>query len=63
MDKKKGNKDFDVTMGSFDGPEVCELVGLYILYILSTKFEKTFNGIYRDDRLACFKNVIGPKEN
>ena len=35
--KKDGNKDFDVTMGSFDGAEICELVGLYILYILSTK--------------------------
>ena len=25
---------FDVTMGSFDGAEICELVGLYILYKL-----------------------------
>ena len=31
--KKEGNKDFDVTIGSFDGTEICELVGLYILYI------------------------------
>ena len=38
--KKEGNKDFDVTMGSFDGTEVCELVGLYILHILSTKYGK-----------------------
>ena len=28
--KKDGNKDFDFTMGSFDGAEICELVGLYI---------------------------------
>ena len=28
--KKEGNKDFDVNMGSFDGAEVFELVGLYI---------------------------------
>ena len=28
--KKEGDKDFDVTMGTFDGAEVCELVGLYI---------------------------------
>ena len=27
---KKDNPDFDVTMGSFDGAEVCELVGLYL---------------------------------
>ena len=26
--KKDGNKDFDVTMGSFDAAEICELVGL-----------------------------------
>ena len=40
MNKKESNKDFDVTMGSFDGAEVCELVGLYILHILSTKYGK-----------------------
>ena len=59
--KKEGNKDFDVTMGSFDGAEVCELVGLYILHILSTKYGKNLNGIYRDDGLACFENVSGPQ--
>ena len=28
---KKGNSDFDVTIGSFDGAVVRELVGLYFL--------------------------------
>ena len=59
--KKEGNKDFDVNMGSLDGAEVFELVGLYISYISSTKYGKKINGIYRDDRLVCFKNVNGPK--
>ena len=59
--KKGGNKDFDVTMGSFDGAEVCEMVGLYILYILSTKYGRNHNGIYMIDGLACFENVSGPK--
>ena len=40
--KKEGNKDFDVTIGSFDGTEICELVGLYILYIWSTKYGRNF---------------------
>ena len=40
MDKKEGNKDCDVTMGSFDDTEISELVGLYVLYILSTKYGK-----------------------
>ena len=48
-------------MGSFDGAEICELVGLYILYILSTKYGKDLNGLYRDDGLACFKNIGGPQ--
>ena len=58
---KEGNKDFDVTMGSFDGTEICELVGLYILYILSTKYGRNHNGLYRNDELACFENVWDPK--
>ena len=59
--KKEGNKDSDVTMGSFDSAEVCKLVGLYILHILSTKYGKNLNGIYRDDGSACSENVSGPQ--
>ena len=59
--KKEGNKDFDVTIGSFDRAEICELFGFYMSYILSTKYGRNHNGIYRDDELACFKNVSGPK--
>ena len=58
---KESNKDFDVTMGSFDGTEICELVGPYILYILSTKYGGNHNGLYRNDGLACFENVCDPK--
>ena len=59
--KKDGNKDFDVTMGSFDSAEICELVGLYILCILSTKYGKDLNDLYRDDGLGCFENISGPQ--
>ena len=31
--KKSGNEEFDVPMGCFDGAEVCELVGVYILHL------------------------------
>ena len=47
---KKGYKPFDVTMGSWDGAETADLVGLYILSKL-----KVLNlniGLYRDDGLA-----------
>ena len=34
--KKKGiDSCFDVTMGSYDGAEVCELVGIYLLSLLA----------------------------
>ena len=32
---KKGKEPFDVTMGSFDGAEVCEIVGMFLLSKLS----------------------------
>ena len=47
---KKGNKIFDVGMGSFDGAEICELVGLFLLSELSCLGLDL--GIYRDDGLA-----------
>ena len=40
---------FDVTMGSYDGAEICELVGLFILNHLGKTFGKLENiGLYRD---------------
>ena len=57
--KKDGDGTFDITMGSYDGAETCELVGLYILDILGKKFGKQNLGLYRDDGLAEFKNTTG----
>ena len=48
---------FDVAMGSYDGAEVCELVGLYILHNLTTAFPNGNIGLYRDDGLAAFRNT------
>ena len=58
--KKIGNT-FDVTMGAYDGAEVCQLVGTYILHQLSTKYNRKDIGLYRDDGLAIFKNTSGPQ--
>lgn len=43
----------DVTMGSFDGAETCELVGCYLLSLLTKKKGQNI-GLYRDDGLAAF---------
>ena len=43
-------------MGSYDGAEICELVGLFILNHLGISFGKENIGLYRDDGLAIIKN-------
>ena len=58
--KKKGGL-FDVTMGAFDGAEICELVGTYLLNMIGEKYNKDDVGLYRDDGLAIFKNTSGPQ--
>ena len=57
--KRNNNSLFDVTMGSFDGAEICELVGLYILEKLTDTFGKNNIGLYRDDGLATLYNKTG----
>ena len=47
-------------MGAYDGVEVCELVGSFLLYTLSLKYNKINTGLYQDDGLADFRNVSGP---
>ena len=47
-------------MGSYDGAEICELVGLFILNHLGKTFGKENIGLYRDDGLAIIKNRSAP---
>ena len=47
-------------MGSFDGAEVCELVGLFLLQKLQLLLGRGNVGLYRDDGLAALKNQSGP---
>ena len=49
LKKKNIESCFDVTMGSFDGAEICELLGIHILSLLSNKFDKQSAGLYRGD--------------
>ena len=58
---KKEDESFDVTMGAYDGAEVCELVGIYLLSILSQKIDKENIGLYRDDGLGLIRNASGPE--
>ena len=58
---KKDDSRFDVTMGAYDGAEVCELVGLFLLHHLSLLLGKEAVGLYRDDGLAIIRNASGPE--
>ena len=55
--KKDTSVEFDVTMGSYDGAEVCEIVGLFILDMLSKLFEKNSIGLYRDNGLSFLQTI------
>ena len=57
--KRQTNSQFDVTMGSYDDAETCELVGTYLLSKLSPQYQKKL-GLYRDDGLEAFNEC--PRE-
>ena len=46
-------------MGSYDGAEICELVGIYILTRLATVIKKSDCRLYSDDGLVILRNVNG----
>ena len=54
----KRKVSFDVTMGAFDGVQVCENVRNFLLYQLSKNHNEKDIGLYRVIWLAVFKNVI-----
>ena len=57
--KNDSNGDFEVAMGSYDGAELCELAGLFMLNEVSNKLDKDNIGLCRDDGLSFFKNYNG----
>ena len=50
---------FDVIMGSFDGAEICELVGLYIQTNLENILPPTNIELCQDDGLILLRNANG----
>ena len=57
--KKKGGDIFDVAMGTYDGAEVCKLVGTFLLEKISEVCNKSNIGLYRDDGLSIFRKKSG----
>ena len=48
-------------MGCYDDAEVCEIVGSYVLNLLSNILGKHILGLYRDNGLAIIRNLSGPE--
>ena len=59
--KKSGDSNFDVPMGCFDGAELSEITGTYMLHQISNVLQKTDVGLYRDDGLGILRNMSGPQ--
>ena len=57
---KKDNSGFDVMMGSYDGAEVCELMGAFILDQLQPILGRKNSGLCRHDGLSILKDTSGP---
>ena len=49
--KKSSFNFFDITMGSYEGAETCELIGCFLLHQVTTKHGNNL-GPYRDDDLG-----------
>ena len=58
---KKGERNFDISMDAYDGAEVCELIGIFILPLLSKHINENHIGLYRDESLAILKNTSDPE--
>ena len=56
MEKKNSDNYFDVTMGSQDGAEVCEMIGTLVISIIANRLPKGNSGLYTDDGLIMQRN-------
>ena len=55
--KKDADTTFDVMMESYDGAELCELIGIYIQSLLKNILSKDNMGLYRDGGLFILRKI------
>ena len=55
--KKDTSVEFDVTLSSYGGVDVCKIVRLFTLDMLSKLFEKNYIGLHRDN-VCQFSEII-----
>ena len=55
--KKKTKALFNVTMGSYDGTKLCELISIFIQSLLESTLEKDQIILYRDNVLITLRII------
>ena len=55
--KKDVDTTFDVTMGTYDGADLCELIAIYIQSLLTNILSKDDMGLYREDGLFILRKT------
>ena len=55
---KKESRNFDVTLGAYDGMKVYELIGIYMLYLIGRMYDSKNIGLYRDEGLPYSKMKV-----
>ena len=55
--KKKTKALFNVTMGSYDGTKLCELISIFIQSLLESTLEKDQMILYRDNVLITLRII------
>ena len=61
MEKKQSSSCFDVTRGSYDGAELCELIGIFTQSVLQDIINKEAMGLYRDAEIIVLNKVTSQK--
>ena len=56
---KRDSETFDVTIRAYDDTEICGLVRIFMLSLLSKKYSSNNIGLYCDDALSVFRNTSG----
>ena len=46
MDKKREGGNFDVSIGAYDGAEICEVIGCVLLYSINKIMDPSSHGLY-----------------
>ena len=61
--KNESSSCFDVTMGSYDGAEICELIGIFTQSVLQDIINKKQMGLLRDDELIVLSKATSQKKD